>query len=67
MNKPKTLEQIKAEPHITLDDRPISDKEWSAYYEKYLRWYESFKDDLRSMEAAMSKPNKPNTFRANND
>ncbi len=53
--------------HVTLDDTPIDAKKWIEYNEDYQRWREKYSDDLTSFEAGMSKPNKPNYYRANND
>lgn len=53
--------------HVTLDDREIRPEEWARYDEAMERWRERYKDNPRSMEAAMSEPNPPNYYRANND
>lgn len=59
-------EHIK-EGHVTLDDKTITPTQWIAYNIRYKQWKAVCKDRMSSMDAAMSKPNKPNYFRANND
>ncbi len=54
------------EESITLDNTKISADQWIAYNEKYKEWNNSI-NDISSMNLLISKPNKPNYFRANND
>jgi hypothetical protein len=49
---------------ITLEAEVES---WKAYSERLEEWFYKYRDNLSSMEAAMSKPNKPGYYRANND
>ena len=42
-------------------------KEWLAYYERLAQWKERYKGKMDTMDAGMSRPNKPNYFKANND
>ncbi len=53
--------------HVTLDDRDISPEEWDDYDRRMEVWKEKYKGRMNTMDAAMSKPNPPNYFRANND
>ncbi len=50
----------------TLDGRTVNIKEWIDYNEQYNDW-KSRIGEFPSLDDAMSKPNKPNYYRANND
>ena len=55
------------EGHVTLDNTPIPAKDWIDYNNRYLAWWDKYEGNFASMDAAMSRPNKPNYFTANND
>jgi hypothetical protein len=47
-------------------NRMVTNEEWIEYEKRYAEWDEKHPNKL-TMEAAMSKPNPPNYFKANND
>ena len=53
--------------HVKLSDKPILVSQWIGYNERYNSWLKTYEGRLDSMDAGMSRPNKPNYFRANND
>lgn len=53
------------DPQITRLEAEV--ESWKLYSERLEKWFYKHRDNLSSMDAAMSKPNKPGYYRANND